>query len=443
MITLVIGGVVAVWVVVGGVALVKLRGGGKLQLEADGWASAARALQLEQRRAFFAPGLVLVGHHGEHEVKVTRIASQSGTGFSAAIRIGGVRGDVTVSPTCDPFAFELSGVIQTGDPDFDRTFEIAGPEELVRATFDDKTRRTALERTPRMAISKGQIELPLRDAPDGATLEILTRALLVLARRLSIRGDDFDGPICRVAATDPCAGVRRRCLAWLVACGAPDAAHVEALKPLLDDEDPEIRLFASQVIGEQACATLEALARDATCADRIRAAAFDGAVDFLASARRVALIADLVASSPPAALATELLRAIERDHLKRHAPFVRAHLDHADLHVRIAAAGAAGLVADASWVVDLIERLDDQESVVVEVCAALGCVGTAEAVNALRAAADASSRRATREAALQAIASIQSRAGEPGRLSVVGEDDAGAVSFAGDDGALSLERPED
>ncbi len=439
MIAVVIGGVVAVWVVVGGVALVKLRGGGKLQLEADGWASAARALQLEQRRAFFAPGLVLVGRHDEHDVKVTRIASESGTGFSAAIRIGGVRGDVTVSPTADPFAVELSGVIQTGDPDFDRTFEIAGPEALVRATFDDKTRRTALERTPQMWITKGQIELPLRDAPNGATLEILTRALLVLARRLSIRGDDVDRAICRIAAADPCTGVRRRCLAWLVAHGAPVEADVQSLEPLLDDEHPEVRLFASQVIGERACATLEALARDATCVDRIRSAGFDGAMDFLPSARRGALIADLVASSPPAALATEVIRAIERDHLKRHAAFVRAHLDHADLHVRIAAAGAAGLVADATWVPDLVARLDDQESVVVEACVALGRVGTAEAVNALRAAADASTRRVTRDAARQAVESIQSRAGEPGRLSVVGEDDAGAVSFAGDDGALSLE----
>jgi hypothetical protein len=318
-----------------------------------------------------------------------------------------------------------SDEVTIGAPHFDDEVYVEGDAAKALAVFDAETRWKVVDLL-RGSVTAGEKKVPVKAAFRDETLEVLfdespypgedriaeafrgvLTAVLDVARRLVVPSS----PLRRIAAnlaSEPEPGVRLASVRQLAREVYHSPELWDPLAAACGDPVGEVRLEAAMALGPQGHKTLRALVADEETGDALAARAV------------AALGVELTAGQT----ATELRRALARSR---------------------GATARACLEALASWGNPKSEGLliDAHASADPEVAAAaaraLGQVGTAVAVTALRDATPAWPGE-LRSAARQAIADIQARltGAAAGQLSLAGRE-AGALSLAEDsEGRLSL-----
>jgi hypothetical protein len=365
-----------------------------------------------------------------------------------------IAGLADLSLTAEGLRSSVSRIIEglelhVGDPSFDDTLFVRGPEPLVRAVLDAETRRLVL------LLFQGRVEVLDEDTTralesvvsvHGGTLTVQAvnvisspkwlgeclLALLDVARRLA-QPADIGGRLAANVHHDPLPAVRLANLRVLLAECPGRPATVQALRSSLEDPDPGVRVWAATELGEEGHAVLRAVASDFEGPEPIQARALwtlgpdvplEDATGILSRAlrsRRLAVVEACLdalgrrgGSDVVAPLAKVL--AVERGPLAA------------------AAARALGESGEATAEGPLGSAIGrDDEGVAVASVEALGHVGGLAIIPRLKAAESASGEGALRGAAREAVALIQARTGAtPGQLSLAG-DVGGQLSLTADE----------
>lgn len=296
--------------------------------------------------------------------------------------------------------------MKIGDSAFDSTFFLEGPERLVLALLDAKTRHLLYRASAesRLEISTGLLWAEMSDEKIPHVLPFL----LDIGRRFD-RSMDVPQRLAENARCDPRARVRLRNLLLLSheLPGAPET--LSALRTALSDPSLEIRLRAAERLGAEGRGVLLDLA--------------EGLLEDAVSAGAVAVLARELPFERVRALLT---RALDRRLLQT----ARACLE---------ALGKSGDPAAVEILAKVLEL--EQGELAAAAALALGATGSPAAVLPLQEAAKRSpSRPELQSAARQAIAAIRSRLQDssPGQLSLA-TTEAGQLSLAQDEaGRLSL-----
>lgn len=311
--------------------------------------------------------------------------------------------------------------IEIGDPAFDDEVWIQGPAPLALALLDAPTRERLLP------LLRGEVKAPPERLPLGAVLD--AGGLLVLIRHSAFKDPaepvyqalrlalaaapslaapaDLPARLIANLCREPLAGVRRNIVAAL-AQEYPD--HPEARRALLaalQDRHGGVRLRAATALGEDGHETLLALA------------------SFPDDAHASQAIAALGPKLPLDRVKALLARALKERRPQTAAACVHSLAQH------------GGPEAEALL---LAAFAGDDPAVQVAAVRALGRIGTASAVPALKAEASSLLPNPLSRAARQAIAEIQARltGAAPGQLSLA-VSQAGDLSLAGgENGELSL-----
>ncbi len=395
------------------------------------WQKAAERVGLTQVAESGDPSPGLRGRWARLEVRMEGYLDDGRQG--AHLVIGGfghgepgllLRRKTALEPRSEP------GDVLTGDPVFDNEVRVQGNAQLALAVLDAAVR-------PRLAeLLRGHVESPGR-APvtvsaltfEASVLEVwieksglVARAeklsdqlagvlagVIEVARRL-VAPLDLAERLAENLRREPETGVRLQIVQRLGELPQELAAH-KALRAARGDRSDEVRLQAALAVGEEGVETLLVL---------VRKSKDDGT-----AARAVAALGERL---PPAEAEAALLRALETG---------------------LGATARACLEALGRRGGPELERLllralaGDDPVVAVFAAAALGRVGTVEAVAALREEASIW-RPELRKAARQAIAEIQARltGAQAGQLSLAASE-AGALSLAQNEpGSLSLAETE-
>ena len=329
--------------------------------------------------------------------------------------------------------------IQTGHPAFDYRARIFGKPEEAVALLDPATRdlvqREVVDEGAR--VDGGKVSLVHRGmsgVPD------LVRRLVALGQRLSIVPGEVPGRLARNAAEDSLSSVRLRNLTLLQERFPEAAETMAASRAALASDQPNLRLAAARFLGAEGLDAAGALALSAEVEADLRRQALQHFFRHADAGRAVPVLERLAAATPPPELLPALVEAAGR---LRHVPTLERLLEQADGLGDAAAASLAGAVAgagDAAAEEGLL-RLLAREAAEVRAAAAraLGQVGSVRAVEPLLALTTGLlASPSVKQAAREAVASIQSRLGdaEAGRLSLaIPTGDAGALSLAGGEGA--------
>jgi hypothetical protein len=329
---------------------------------------------------------------------------------------------------------------ETGDPRFDDDFFIEAVAADALALFDAETRDalcTLGGTVVDVAMGDDEFRFDLRD---DAHLDWALEHALKAARRLAA---DTDVPtrLAVNAGRERVPAVRLRNLQVLVEQFPLHAALPGALKAAAGDPDPEIRLLAAPLLGEDGVAVWTGLVEDANTPDSAAARAVTALGDRLGVERAQALLERAVKASrfataeacleqlgrtdDPAALAS-LMKVIAGDEAGLATVAARA--------VRTLSVPAAEPTLIAALGRDLPE-------LALAAAETLGRGGTVAAVLPLEEAAERGGRD-VRGTARQAIAEIQSRVSgaSPGQLSIA-DGATGALSMVEDErGKISLSR---
>lgn len=342
--------------------------------------------------------------------------------------------------------------IETGDEEFDADFFVTGPATAVRAVLDSETRRLLssllVEVDLQMANGtlKGRIPLVAASLGPGPPDPLLPRALplmLAAARRL-VRPADLPAALARNARVDPQPGIRLQNLMSLLREYPDSSVTPAALRAGCDDASDEVRVRAATALGAEGQGTLREVATCgyaedgpmaravATLGDRLSDPDLHAVLSHALRTRRLETGRSCLSalgrrSGPESTTALARVLAVERGELA------------------VAAAHALAETGDAAAAEPLLAALaPDRPPVPAAAAEALGRVGTASAILPLRELENRTRDEATRRAARQAVASIQSRlpGASPGQLSLASSD-AGALSLAEDEaGRLSLDERE-
>ncbi len=350
--------------------------------------------------------------------------------------------------------------IDVGDAAFDDTAYVQGAPALVRALFDEETRRTCgallagrivaegpggprtLEHI-RASVSDNELRVELRSSLFDRTEDFLPSLLMqvvALGRRLR-RPDDLAARIAGNAAADPEAGVRLACLRTLASDFPQQAATRAALLGACRDNSPDVRLHAASSLGPDGHETLRALAAAESGSLAARAiAALGPACDPAAAATRLRV----AVAAQDAEVARACIEVLGRSGHATATGTLLGVLAAPDEGLAAAAARALGDLGAPAAEPALIEALGHESGEVrLAAAASLGRMGSPLAVVPLRNAAashrlDGPLRRAAREA----IVAIQGRVGgaSPGQLSLA-DGEAGQVSLVDEDrqGQVSLQ----
>jgi HEAT repeat protein len=337
--------------------------------------------------------------------------------------------------------------LETGDPEIDAAYVVAGPPALVHAMLDAETRRQlrALTVSPasEVTVRQGrlQLDLSLNHRVDPRPVEGRGRAAVAMARRL-LPPDDVARKLANNIRHDPLATVRLRNLHAAVREHPDHAETRAAMKAATADRHPEVRLTAARALGAEGSGVLLSMIDAYETADGYREAAIHalGAElpeELLARALRRCL--GTRPGDPPEQplSARACLTALAHS----RTPEAVSRLQSLLLANRFLAADAAralgqigGGEVEAVLIGALAGEVFESRLAAAEV---LGAVGTAAAVPSLREAERQGVEM--RRLARQAIAAIQARAKEaPGAVSLAGAE-AGQVSMADDpSGQVSL-----
>ena len=339
--------------------------------------------------------------------------------------------------------------IETGDDGFDDAFYVTGPSTSVRAVLDGETRRRLRSLLVEVGLEivngelRGQVLLRLASESEAQYRQRVSRTLPLLleaAQRLR-RPSDIPARLAHNASADDDPGVRRENLLAL-ARDYPDAPITrETLRTACADPSDGVRVRAAACRGEEGLSTLLELAR-----------ADDG--DDLPAGRAMATLGDRLAIGELKEIlgralrtrrietAFECLASLGRRADPDGVPVLARVLAVERGELAVAAARALGetglAVAEPPLLAALVRDLPDLR---VAACEALGRVGSAGAVLPLKEIESRYRDDATRRAARQAVAAIQSRlpGASPGQLSLAAAD-SGGLSLAEDEtGRLSLD----
>jgi HEAT repeat protein len=360
--------------------------------------------------------------------------------------------------------------IEIGDEDFDQAVSVHGPSALALALLDSDMRRAVAslmrgrlglpghrrfwasgrlehgvlridlpeEVRPRQSHYSAAELLPAGEAQveSRQMLPAVLRASLDLAGRLALP-EHLAERLASNLRAEPEAGVRRKTLAVLLG-EFPEAAATEpAARASLLDPDADVRLHAAVALGKDGRGVLLALAGG------------EGAED-ATNARAVAALGTSLTLADPQDLLRRALRT-RRLRTAKACLSLLGRLGGAEAAQTLAkvllvekhelgeaAAQALAATADPQAEPSLLRALAEGPAEVKHAAAAaLGQVGTRDAVLPLRAA---ERDGALRSAARQAIAEIHSRlaGAEQGQLSLA-EGEAGRLSMVeGESGRLSL-----
>jgi HEAT repeat protein len=319
--------------------------------------------------------------------------------------------------------------IEIGDRSFDEEFFVQGRAPVAIAVLDHEARRrVALLLRGRIplpgglsvdvgaSVSDGVLEVTVNESGFLGRREKMPEILAVVldvARRLVAPGD-LAARIAENLRSEPAVGVRVQAVRVLAREFPRHPATRDALLAACQDPSEDVRLRAGIALGEDGRGTLLELASGGRAHDACAAEA----------------ITSLGTSVAPDQVESALRRALRDPHRSGTAQACLAVL-----------ASLGRPEAEALVLQGLRSR---DEPVAVGAARALGKLGTAASVPALREAAEGSGE--LRRAARQAVAEIQARltGAAPGQLSLAGGD-AGALSLAedaGEAGRLSLDGAE-
>jgi hypothetical protein len=320
--------------------------------------------------------------------------------------------------------------VEVGDGEFDEAFFVSGSVTEARALLDAATREhlVQLRTVADLALREGRLRIDLRDDRDLAAA--LGHALAI-ARRLDTQGRIAER-LAQSTWRDPVPSIRQDNLRLLARAFPTHAVVAAALRRACADPDPEVRLAAAPLVGEDGVAVLLAVAEASDTADEQAARVVDALGDRLPRDRAEKLLGHSLDTARPAT-ARACLRRLDRGERSMLSALLEAILDKdpaalADVADRIQApdiAAAEGTLIEALW-----EEDDGLRTLAADL---LARAGTVAAVNPLQRAAERSFDREFRLAARQAIHEIQSRLGRasPGQLSFpIGPD--GGVSMVDD-----------
>lgn len=337
--------------------------------------------------------------------------------------------------------------IETGDDGFDDEFYVTGPSTVVRAVLDAETRRLLRSLLVEVDLQivngelRGRVVRTAESPPLHGLLLSRTLPLLLDAARRLRRPVDMGHRLAHNATTDPEPGVRRENLLALVR-DDPDAPLTrETLRAACADRSDDVCVRAAAALGDEGLATLLALARDAGGDDRAAGRAVAALGHRLTAEDAHAILAHSLRSRR---LETALacLASLGRRNDAGAIPVLAKVLALETGEIAVAAAKAlaeTGLPAAETPLLAALAR--DLPELRVASANALGRVGSVAAVPPLKDLESRSSDEATRRAAREAAAAIQSRlpGASPGQLSLAAAD-AGALSLAEDEtGRLSLD----
>ncbi len=337
--------------------------------------------------------------------------------------------------------------IESGDEDFDRTFFIQGPMQLVYGVLDAETRRILLRVNAEcyLEIAGGEIRAEMFDSEVPFILPLL----LDLGRRFAQKRDLVQC-LLESARRDPAAGVRINQMLLLVREHARDPRTAAVLRAACSDPSPRVRLWTAQTLGDEGRGVLLELA-EIRVEDAVSAQAI-AILDRELPVERLITILDRALGERRIRTALACLEALSHSEDAAAVELLAEVMARERGELATAAAVALGTLGNADAEPPLIQALHHEDTEVhVAAANALGRVGSVASVPPLKEAAerlrlDPDLRRAAR----QAIAEIQSRlpGATPGQLSLAGaetgqlslvQDEAGQLSLAPDQaGELSL-----
>jgi HEAT repeat protein len=361
--------------------------------------------------------------------------------------------------------------IEVGDRAFDRAVAVQGSPALALALLDAELRRAVaglvqgrleLRGHPPLWISGGlsagvlRVDLPdrvphLRRPPGGggdlaqagavyldgpSTLPAVLRAAVEVARRLSAE-ENLAQRLAANFENEPEAGVRRKLVATLLREFPEADVTTATLRAALKDPDAEVRVRAATLLNKEGREVLLGVARGEGAEDATTARAVVALGDSLSLAEARELLRNALRTQRVLA-AKACLDALGRlggpDAVQALGKVLLVEGDE----LGVTAAMALAATAEASAEGPLLRALAESPLEVKRAAAAaLGQVGTRNAVLPLR---EAERQGALRSAARQAIAEIHSRlaGAEQGQLSLA-EGEAGRLSMVeGEAGRLSL-----
>jgi hypothetical protein len=160
------------------------------------------------------------------------------------------------------------GEIEVGDPEFDRAVLVRGPERVMLAALDARTRaRVAQGLGERLEVGDGQARRRLYHA-DITRLSREAPALALLAAAFRQAAADPVPGLARNLREDPLPAVRRRNLEVLLRLRQGDAGITDDLRAALEDPAPEVAAAAALALGE--LPRLRQLVRDPALPEELR-----------------------------------------------------------------------------------------------------------------------------------------------------------------------------
>jgi hypothetical protein len=376
-----------------------------LRTQSETWASLARAHGLEVQDPSRSDGVSVRARRGSLTVTIKPFGSPHVV--AATLTVDGLPKGLRVSrESVRTQAARLVGArdFLLGDPDFDAALFLEGDPLLLRAAFDEPTRRIARRLlgvhssdrdrlavdTADEGVTEGTLRLRCTNATFPRTLDPpdFLRQALALADRLS--GEDAEERLAAIVRSDRVHAVRARALELLSKERPGHPSTLEASLAACRDVDPLVRVIGAAALGpHDGQATLLALAPDATVPDEV-------------SSRAVAALGN--------ALPVEQARAILEGSIGAGRTLT-------------ATACVARLVHEGAEQADVIAWAVQRKSGVVSLAVAetIGRFGTTAHVPVLRAVEQAEvGQGALAAACRRAIASIQERAqgARPGQLSL-------------------------
>jgi HEAT repeat protein len=328
--------------------------------------------------------------------------------------------------------------VVTGDDTLDDALYLSGPDLWMRAVLDEETRRLlmSLRRDAELEIVNGELHGRVGNDVD---LGGLFRGFLAAAHRLR-KPADLPAALARSARSDAHPGVRRESVLALARDFPARPLTQATLRAASTDRNDGVRVRAAIALGPEGRPTLLELARAEGTSDAAAAQAFEALGVTLSVGEMTAILEGALRTRRvhTARVGMDLLaRQAPADAVPVLAPVLA--LDNPELAAAAARAlGATGQLAAEALLLAALQR--DEVAVRVAAASALGHAGSISAVLPLR---DLERRRrddATRRAAREAVAAIQSRlpGASPGQLSLASAE-AGALSVADDaSGRVSL-----
>lgn len=337
--------------------------------------------------------------------------------------------------------------LQSADAPFDAAVLLDGATVETVAVLDHATRERLLQFVAQEGgrVADGVLEQTAIGTPAAGAIVRQVRALVDLARCLSLKDRSVPPLLLANATQDPVPGVRGRNLELLIGSFPHSAEAHEACRfAILHTDSVPILLLAAEHLGAEAWPGLQEVCARGLAPEELRVAALKRLVTGAPHASQVPTFLALLGEKSP-----RLWRpAVEGLGVLRHAPAfdaIVARLPGADGTSAAVIAESLERIADAraeTPLIGLLQHPDPRARAAAAV--ALGNLGTVRAVEPLLACARSSSflgggdLRRYVEAAVRAI---QSRLGDVGRgrLSLAEEQGPqGALSLAGSQGTGGL-----